>query len=109
MVKAATQSTLNGYEITLKWLCNNGLTTNLTKTKLITFTKLHALNCIRGKIWGGHYTNSSIGPNKIIALTSLWYLGVFITADLKWEKHMDIIVNCAWSTISGISILGNSV
>src|SRR6266851_1180200 len=47
--------------------------------------------------------------HNITTITSLHYLGVFITADLKWKKHISIMVNHVHSTICGISILGNSI
>jgi hypothetical protein len=41
--------------------------------------------------------------------TSLCYLGVYIVPKLTWDTHIDLMVNCACSTIRDISILGNSI
>ena len=41
--------------------------------------------------------------------TSLQYVGVHIMPTLKWDTHVDLIVNRTCSTIRSISILGNSI
>jgi hypothetical protein len=52
-VSATTQATvasaLTGYEEVLRWLVNNGLSADLAKTELITFTK----SCANTDLTGG--------------------------------------------------------
>jgi len=75
----------------------------------MTFIKPQQPTLIGGKIWGGQYNDALTGSNKITTVFSLHYLRVFITANLHWEKHINIMVNHAQSTIRGINILGNSI
>jgi hypothetical protein len=39
----------------------------------------------------------------------IWYLGIYLDCDLSWKNHVDIMANCARSTVRGISILGNTI
>lgn len=64
------------------------------------------LNLMGGSIYGVQY----LGNHHITTVTkSLRYLGVHITPSLKWDTHMNLMVNCARLTIRGISILRNSI
>jgi len=104
----AMTAAINSFEIALGWLQNNSLAANLAKTELIVFSNFWQPNLTGGKIWGARYEDTTKCHN-ITAVTSLHYLRVFITTDLKWEKHVSIMANHACSTIYRISILGNSI
>jgi len=105
---ATTLSAIASFEDFLVWLGNNGLSADSAKTELMVFSKSRQPHLSGAKIWGTQYRDSSKTHN-ITAVTSLHFLGVFITANLKWKKHVSIMVNHACSTIRGISILGNSI
>ncbi len=105
---AATQSAIEGFKLTLTWLNDNSLSADLAKTELMVFNPSWQPHLTGGSIQGAHY---SIGDSwhHITTITSLHYLGVFITDTLKWDKHISIMVNHAHSTIYRISILRNSI
>jgi len=104
----ATQSTIISFKLALHWLANNGLSANPAKMELMVFQPCQHPNLTGGHIYSGHYQDSE-SLHHISMVSSLHYLRVFLTNDLKWDKHISIIVNCAQSTIHGISILGNSI
>jgi hypothetical protein len=107
---SATKSVIKGFEEALTWLKRNRLSADLVKTELMTFQPPHTnWDLVGGHIWGGRYTDLTLRPNRISTTKSLRYLGVYITPDLKWTKHVNIMVNHARSTIRRISILGNSI
>jgi len=105
---AATTTAIDGFETTLDWLWNNSLLADSAKTELMVFSNSWQPNLTGGKIWGAQY-NDAAKHHNITTVTSLCYLRVFITANLKWNKHISIMVNRACSTICRISILGNSI
>jgi hypothetical protein len=108
--QAAVTSALMGYEEVLCWLAANRLSTDPGKTELITFMKPHAnTDLIGGQIWGGCYADSQAKCLNIMTATSIKYLGVYITHDLTWDKHIDTMVNHARSSIRGLSVLRNSI
>src|SRR6266851_9876671 len=107
-ITTATKTAIKGFEIALDWLQHNRLLADPAKTKLIVFSKPHQPHLTRNKIWGAQYRDNNHTHN-ITSITSLCYLGVFITNNLKWAKHVSIMVNHTCSTIRGISILGNSI
>jgi len=100
--KATTRSAIEGFEMALQWLDNNGLSADPAKTKLMIFNPSRQPNLMGGTIYGAQYSVSNTHHN-ITMVTSLHYLGVFLTAKLDWTKHVSIMVNCAHSTIHGIS------
>ena len=107
---SATISAIKGFEEALAWLKRNGLSADLAKTKLMTFKPPCAnKDLLGGYIWGGCHVNPNSSPNRISTTKSLCYLSVYITPDLEWTKHMDIMVNYTCSTIYGISVLRNSI
>jgi len=104
---AATASAIQGLEQALTWLTRNGLSANPAKIELMVFTPCRS----NPNLVGGHIHGATYGHNQRITTvtTSLWYLGVRLTPMLKWDTHVDLMVNRAHSTIKGISILGNSI
>ena len=110
MTQAAVTSALMGYEEVLHWLTANGLIADPGKTKLIMFTKKRAnTDLIGGQIWGGRYADPQAKRLNITTVTSIKYLGVYITHDLDWTKHVDTMVNRMRSSIRGLSVLSNSI
>jgi len=107
-IATATHSTIQGFKEVLWWLHTNGLSADLAKSKLMIFLKSQQPDLTGGKIWGAQYADN-MQLHNITTIISLQYLRVFISTNLKWDKHVSIIVNQARSTIRGISILGNSV
>jgi len=105
---AATCSAINGFELALTWLDNNSLSANPAKTELMIFNPSRQPNLTGDTIQGTHYSISN-SQHHVTTVTSLRYLRVFLTNDLKWMKHVSIMVNHAHSTIHGISILRNSI
>jgi hypothetical protein len=106
---AATESAIAGYEIALDWLRTNGLEADPSKTELMTFVRRRQPEKTGGNTLGARYGDKSNALNRITTVKWLRYLGVYITEDLKWKRHVDIMTNRARSTIRGINILGNSV
>ena len=104
---AATASAIQGLEQALNWLSRNGLSANPAKTELMVFTPRRS----NPNLVGGHVYGATYGDNQRVTTvtTSLRYLGVYLTPTLKWDTHVDLMVNRARSTIRGISILGNSI
>jgi hypothetical protein len=108
--QAAVTSALKGYEEVLRWLAKNGLSADLAKTELITFTKTRANTDLTGsQIWGGCYAHAHAKCLNITTASTVKYLGIYISQDLKWDKHVDTMINRAKSTIRGLSVLGNSI
>jgi len=108
--QAAVTSALMGYEEVLCWLTANGLSADPGKTELITFKKKCTnTDLIGGQIWGGCYANPQAKCLNITTVTSVKYLGVYITHDLNWTKHVDTMVNHTRSSIRGLSVLSNSI
>ena len=108
--QAVVTSALTGYEEVLCWLADNRLSADPGKTKLIIFTKLCAnTDLTRGRIWGSCYADTQAKCLNITTATSIKYLGVYITHNPTWEKHVNIMINCARSTIRGLSVLRNSI
>jgi hypothetical protein len=108
--QAAVTSALTGYEEVLRWLAKNGLSTDSAKTELITFTKTRAnTDLTGGQIWGGRYADAQAKRLNITTTSTVKYLGIYISQDLKWDKHVDTMINCARSSIRGLSVLGNSI
>jgi hypothetical protein len=104
---AATTSAIQGLEQVLGWLSRNGLSANPAKMELMVFTPPRSNpNLVGGHIHGATYRNNQCVTT---VTTSLRYLGVYLTLSLKWDTHVDLMVNRARSTIRGISILGNSI
>jgi hypothetical protein len=89
------------------WLSHSGLAADPSKMELMVFT----LRRSNPALVGGHIHSVTYGNNQHITIitTSLRYLGIHITPTLKWDAHVDLMVNCACLTIRGISILGNSI
>jgi hypothetical protein len=104
---AATASTVQGLEQALGWLTRNSLSADPAKTELMVFTPPRSNpNLVGGHIHSVTYSNNQ----RVTAVTtSLQYLGVHLIPTLKWDTHVDLMVNHARSTIRGISILGNSI
>jgi hypothetical protein len=103
----ATASAIQGLEQALGWLSRNGLSADPAKTELMVFTPRRS----NPNLVGGHIYGATYGNNQRVTTitTSLRYLGVHLTPTLKWDTHVDLMVNRARSTIRGISILGNSI
>jgi len=104
---AATASAIQGLEQALDWLSCNGLSADPAKTELMVFTPRRS----NPDLVGGHIYGATYGNNQRVTTvtTSLRYLGVHLTPTLKWDTHIDLMVNRARSTIRGINILGNSI
>jgi len=104
---AAAASAIPGLEQALGWLSCNGLSADPAKTELMVFTPRRA----NPDLVGGHIYGATYGDNQRVTTvtTSLRYLRVHLTLTLKWDTHVDLMVNRARSTIRGISILGNSI
>lgn len=104
---ATTASTIQGLEQALGWLSRNSLSADPVKMELMVFMP-HRSN---PDLIGGHIHSATYGHNQRVTTvtTSLWYLGVHLTPTLKWDTHVDLMVNHARSTIRGISILGNLI
>jgi len=66
--------------------------------ELIVFHNRHRTHLTGGHIYGGHYLDKGT-QHRLPTVPSLWYLGVFLTEDLQWQKHVSIMVNHARSTI----------
>jgi hypothetical protein len=108
--KAATTSTLEGFNVALKWLHTNSLDVDLSKCKLMIFHKTRkCANLLGGEITEVRYLDSALGPNTIKTTKSLKYLGIYINHRLCWTKHVEIMTNRGKSNIHGINILGNSI
>jgi len=109
MTLAATKLAIAGYEIALDWLHTNGLEADPSKTELMTFVCQRQPEKTGGNTLRAQYSNKSNALNRITTVKWLCYLGVYITEDLKWKQHVNIMTNRARSTIRGINILSNSV
>jgi hypothetical protein len=107
---AAATSALIGYKKVLCWLEENGLCANPAKNELIIFPPPHTRpNLTGGQIHSGRYVNLQAQRLNITSATTVKYLNVHISQDLKWDKHVNIIINRARSIIRGLSVLGNSI
>jgi len=107
---AAASKARHHYMEVLKWLDDNSLQADPSKTELMMFRPIHANpNLIGTKVLGARYTDPNLGPNHITTVSHLQYLGVYIDHRLDWTRHVTIMANRTHSNIWGVSILGNSV
>jgi hypothetical protein len=107
---AAASKARQHYMEVLKWLDNNGLQADPSKTELMMFRPTCANpNLIGTEVLGARYTDPSLGPNHITTVSHLRYLGVYIDHHLDWTRHVTIMANHARSNIRGVNILSNSV
>jgi hypothetical protein len=98
------------YMEVLKWLDDNGLQADPSKTELMMFRPTRANPNLTGAdIMGARYTDPNLGPNHITTVSHLLYLGVYIDHRLNWTRHITIMANRTCSNIRGINILGNSI
>ena len=82
--QAAVTSALMGYKEVLCWLASNGLSADLAKTELIMFMKPRAnIDLTGGRIWGGCYADAQAKHLNITTATTVKYLGMYISHDLK--------------------------
>jgi hypothetical protein len=90
---ATTASTIQGLEQALAWLSRNGLSADPAKTELMVFMPRRS----NPNLIGGHIHGATYGNNQRVTTvtTSLRNLGVHITLTLKWDAHVDLMVNCA--------------
>jgi len=97
---ATTQSAVDGFAMVLNWLTQNGLEIDASKTELMMFTKTCSnTNLIGHHPHGTKYIAPTPEPNRIMAVTHLYYLGVYLDRNLDWKCHVSIMTNCACSTI----------
>jgi hypothetical protein len=90
----------NYYMEVLKWLHNNGLQADLSKTELMMFQPTCANPNLTGAdVLGARYTDPNLGPNHITTFSHLRYLRVYINHRLDWTRHVTIMANCAHSNI----------
>ena len=109
-LKATTESAQTKYEAVLTWLHANGLQTDATKTEFMTFTRTYANPKFVGPpIPGARYTLPTGATYHVSTVKSLRYLSVWLDHHLDWTHHVTIMANRARSTITGVSLLGNSV
>jgi hypothetical protein len=107
---AAASRARQYYMEVLKWLDDNGLQADPSKTELMMFRPTCANPNLTGaNILGTRYTDPNLGPNHITTVSHLRYLGVYIDHRLDWTRHITIMANRARSNIQGVSILGNSI
>jgi hypothetical protein len=108
--KAAASRACQYYMEVLKWLDDNSLQADSSKTELMMFRPTCANpNLIGADILGARYTDPNLGPKHVTTVSYLQYLRVYIDHRLDWTRHVTIMANCTRSNIRGISILGNSV
>jgi hypothetical protein len=107
---AAASRARQYYTEVLRWLDDNGLQADPSKTELMMFRPTRANpNLIGANVLGARYTDPNLGPNHITTVSHLRYLGVYIDHRLDWTRHVTIMANRARSNIRGVNILGNSV
>jgi hypothetical protein len=108
--KAAASRACQYYMEVLRWLDDNGLQANPSKTELMMFCPTRANPNLTGAdVLGARHTDPNLGPNHVTTVSHLQYLGVYIDHHLNWTRHVTIMANRACSNIRGINILGNSV
>lgn len=70
-----------------KWLCNNNLSINSSKSKVCLFGKKHKLKNINTED-----INITINNNKLYHETHIKYLGVIFDSNLNFHAHADYIM-----------------
>ena len=69
-------------DLLVEWFRTNLLSLNITKTNYIIFSKKRTLSA-----------NILMGNTTLVQLSDTKFLGVILSSDLSWSKHINIVVN----------------
>ena len=71
------------------WLKLNKLTLNVAKTKYIIFSSTMRLHKLKNK----HHNALIINDQTVERVNNIKFLGVILTDNLKWDKHINMLAN----------------
>ena len=79
-------------DLLVEWFRTNLLSLNITKTNYIIFSKKRTVSA-----------NILMGNTTLVQLSDTKFLGVILSSDLSWNKHINIVVNKISKNIGIIS------
>jgi hypothetical protein len=97
----------NAYRVCWDWLHKAGLNIEPDKTEVIFFQNSHADAHRPKHIWLADPARAL--EYQVTASDTVRYLGIYFDFWLNWHEHVQIMTNCARSTLKALQLLGNSV